>query len=530
MQLDLPTLIAQLSQSGAYPRQVVDVQVRQTHISVVFLVGDHVYKLKKPVKLDFLDFSTIELRKHYCDEEVRLNRRLAPDVYLGVVPVVFARGSARFEASGKPIDWAVKMRRLPESASLECRLEQGEIDEAHIKALADRLAQFHADADTSTHIAASGRFEVVARNMRENFNIAAAHVGQTVSQAVFDHLRMATEAALAELQSLIDARAARRMPRDTHGDLRLDHVYLFPERARPHDIVAIDCIEFNERFRHADPVSDMAFLAMDLQFHGHWDLARSFADAYFAASGDVEGRRLLPLYLAYRAAVRGKVDSLQLDAPEIPLADRDRARDRGRGHWLLALGELAPPGKRPCLVLVGGLPGTGKSTLAARLSQQAGLQVIRSDVVRKELAGLNPETSAATAPGCGLYTPEWTDRTYAECLRRAETLLFSGKRVLVDATFIEESRRCDFLDAAVRWGVPGVFFVCEAGAETVKARLAARHGDASDADWGVYERAARAWQNPSAATLRRQHVLNSDSGRDPLCEAARCLREHGLHE
>ena len=173
------------------------------------------------------------------------------------------------------------------------------------------------------------------------------------------------------------------MPRDTHGDLHLDHVYLFPDRAPPADLVIIDCIEFNERFRFADPVADMAFLVMDLAFHGRRDLARAFADAYFRASGDEEGRALLPFYTAYRAAVRGKVEGMELAEREVPEAERAAALVRARAHWLLALGELEEPGRRPCLVLVGGLPGTGKSTLARGLAEQAGFTVIRSDLVRR---------------------------------------------------------------------------------------------------------------------------------------------------
>src|SRR5438034_1293400 len=184
------------------------------------------------------------------------------------------------------------------------------------------------------------------------------------------------------------------MPRDTHGDLHLDHVYLFPEKKPPADLVIIDGIEFNERFRYSDPVADMAFLVMDLRFHGYHDLAQAFADAYFQAAGDEQGRTLLPFYTAYRAAVRGKVEGFELLEKEIPAAERAAALERARAHWLLALGELEQPAQKPCLVLVGGLPGTGKSTLAQGLAQRAGFQVIRSDVVRKQLAGLAPTDPA----------------------------------------------------------------------------------------------------------------------------------------
>jgi aminoglycoside phosphotransferase family enzyme/predicted kinase len=527
--MDIAVLIGALTDPRAWPFPVTEIEVRQTHISAVFLAGVFVYKVKKPVLLSFLDFSTLEKRRHFCDEEVRLNRRLAPDVYLGVVPVTDDGGRIAFEGTGKTIDWAVKMRRLPESATLEQYVVRDEIDAAHLRPLAVRLAEFHARAARSPHIRSFGRFEVVAGNIRENFAVSAPTVGLTVSPAVRSRLVALTEKALQEMQPLIDSRAERGVPCDTHGDLHLDHVYLFPDRPPPSDLVVIDCIEFNERFRYTDPIADMAFLAMDLEFHGRRDLARALTDAYFAASRDVEGRRLLPLYLSYRAAVRGKVDGLQLAEQEIPEDARRQALMRARGHWLLALGALEIPDRRPALVLVGGLPGTGKSFLAAHLAARANFQVIRSDVVRKELAGLPADAPAPAADQGGIYTRDWTDRTYAECLRRAEARLFEGERVIVDATFVEERRRQEFFDAALRWGVPALFLVCEADAATVKARLDARRGDASDADWEVYLHAARRWEEPGGQVARStRRIAAGESADASLLQAWNALCDVGL--
>jgi aminoglycoside phosphotransferase family enzyme len=339
--MELATLIRSLSQAAAYPFPVERVEVRQTHISVVFLAGEFVYKLKKPVKLGFLDFSTLEARRHFCHEEVRLNRRLAPKVYLGVVPVVDAKSGLAFEAEGEPIEWAVKMQRLPDDATLLARLQRRELTADQLRSLARTVALFHKRAEGGPRVAAFGRFEVVAGNARENFEQTKAHIGQTVSREVFDRTRELTEESLSHLRPIIEARAERGVPRDTHGDLHLDHVYLFPERAPPDDIVVIDCIEFNERFRFADPVADMAFLVMDLRFRGRPDLADDFADAYFAATGDEEGRRLLPFYSAYRAMVRAKVDGMKAAEVEVPEASRERARQSSAGHWQLALSELS---------------------------------------------------------------------------------------------------------------------------------------------------------------------------------------------
>ena len=527
--MNLASLIVELSDPERYPFPVTEVNVVQTHISVVFLAGQFVYKIKKPVQLSFLDFSTLDLRRRICDEEVRLNRRLAPDVYLEVVAVTDDDSGVRFEGMGKTVEWAVKMRRLPEEATLEQRVLRNEIDAEHVRLLAKRLAEFHANAARNESIAAFGRFEIVARNIRENFAVSAPTIGRTINPAVRERLLTLTEQSLAELKPLIESRAARGVPCDTHGDLHLDHVYLFPDRPPPADLVIIDCIEFNERFRYTDPVADMAFLAMDFEFHGRRDLAAALTESYFQARGDLEGQRLLSLYVSYRAAVRGKVDGLQLDEQEIPEAARAAALIRARGHWLLALGALETPNRRPGLILIGGLPGTGKSTLARRLAELADFQVIRSDVVRKELAGLAPESVADRENGEGIYTPEWSDRTYAECLRRAEELLFEGGRVIVDANFREEQRRKDFFDAALRWGVPVLFLVCEADPDDIKARLDARRGDASDADWSVYQRLAKGWEEPGERTKSALRRIPAGKSADAAYQAAcHALTEAGL--
>ena len=247
--MELTHLIEALSDPSSYSHPVANVEVRHTHISVVFLAGPFAYKVKKPVALGFLDFTTLEKRRHFCEEEVRLNRRLAPRVYLGVRPVIQTGKGLQFEGPGEVVEWAVKMERLPEEATLLRRLQRGEVRPGLMQTLGRRVAVFHAAAEAGAHIAAFGHFDVVARNTRENFQQATPHIGTALSQAVFDRLQALTEETLARLRPLIEERARRGMPRDTHGDLHLDHVYLFPERPAPADLVIIDCIEFNERFR-----------------------------------------------------------------------------------------------------------------------------------------------------------------------------------------------------------------------------------------------------------------------------------------
>jgi aminoglycoside phosphotransferase family enzyme/predicted kinase len=497
--MELARLIDALSRPDAYPHPVAAVEVRQTHLSVVFLAGDRAYKVKKPVDHGFVDFTTLARRRHFCNEEVRLNRRLAPSVYRGVVAITGAGEEFRVGGEGETLEWAVEMERLPDEAQLKQHVLCGQADGRLMAELGRRVAAFHARAEGGPHVAAAARFDAVAANARDNFTQSASHIGITLSRAVHSRLRDLTEQALQQLRPLIESRAGRGVPRDTHGDLRLDHVYLFPDQPPPGDVVIVDCIEFNERYRFADPVGDMAFLVMDLLFHRRADLADAFANAYFRESRDEEGRGLLPFYTAYRAAVRGKVDGMTAAQAEVPETARAAVRQRGRAHWLQALSQVEAPGRRPCLVLVAGLPGAGKSTLARDLAEQAGFRVVRSDVVRKELAGVGTGSARADFES-GIYTPAWNERTYTECLRRAEELLFEGQRVAVDASFREEARRKAFIEAGRRWGVPTVGFVCQADPETVRARLAKRHGDASDADWSIQVQAADRWEEPGPAT------------------------------
>ncbi len=301
--------------------------------------------------------------------------------------------------------------------------------------------------------------------------------------------------------------------------------------APPDDWVVVDCIEFSERFRHADPIAEVAFLAMELAVEGRSDLADPFVEAYLHATGDEEGRSLLPFYRAYRAAVRGKVEGMKLAEAEVPETEKALARAKAQARWLCALSELEVPGRRPCLVLVGGLPGSGKSTLARKLREGAGFSVLRSDVVRKELAGRRGPVGGQRELGEDFYTEEWNDRTYRECLRRAEKILFEGGRVLVDASFSSEARRRLFLDAGRRWGVSACLILCRADAELVRERLERRKGDVSDADWEIHGTLARRWEELGTETAAVGEWIDTGGTVDGAVERALdVLRGFGVVE
>jgi aminoglycoside phosphotransferase family enzyme/predicted kinase len=518
--MDISQLVEELQRPSAIPHPVEKVEFRQTHISAVFLAGDFVYKLKKPVKLGFLDFSTMEQRKHFCEVEVELNRRLAPSVYLAVVPVGRTPEGARFEASGEVIDWAVKMKRLPDEATFEERLHDRRLQTAELEKLGQKLAAFHASARTDARITKFGHYETVRQSLMQVFQNSANHVGLTVHPDAFQKVKTLTEKELESQRPLIDERARQGKTRDCHGDLHLDHIYWFGGESEEDEIVIIDCIEFNEPFRFIDPVADMAFAVMDFHFFGRRDLARIFADAYFAASGDHKGRALLPLYTAYRSSVRGMVDGVLLMEKEVSQEEREKALKRGMAHWLLALVELSPPKDRPALVLVGGLPGSGKSTLARELARAAGFRLIRSDVVRKEHFAQAPAAAPPTEQQATLYSPAQSERVYAHCRDLAVKQLFEGGRVMVDATFRSDRQRQEFLELAVSAGVPSLLILCEASPGTIQKRLEGRHGDASDADWTVYRNMAQNWDRLTARPGQTVHTISTEEAPASLVQTA----------
>ncbi len=508
-------LIKSLSRREAFPMPVESVELRQTHISEVFLGGTVVYKVKKPIKLPFLDFSTPQLRQHFCEEEVRINSPWAPEVYLGVVPVTVADSEYRFEGDGPAVDWAVKMRRLPESATLRSRLTQGEVDCGDFRRVARRIAEIHCRSTPVLGEDSRNAVRIFRSQLDDNWQFAEQLPEQIVNGEVLARIRSLSDDWFSRCDELLMTRAAQGLIREVHGDLRLEHVFYFPQAPPPSDIVILDGIEFDPGLRRIDVVADMAFLTMELSFLGRRDLADEFAKAYFTASEDLTGNTVLPLYAAYRSGVRGKVAAILGSEPEISEIDRNKGLTRSRSHWLWCLSELETPGARPALVLVSGLPGTGKSTLSRLLAEHANFAVVRSDVIRKEIFAEEVSEQAGS-----LYTAERTQRIYDECLERARRMLLMGKRVIVDATFQREQDRQSFLQLAIDCGTRTAWLECTASPEITKQRIEARKGDASDADWSVYQLVRSRWQTPSAMTARYHEQVNTTLSENAAVEEA----------
>lgn len=504
------------------------IELKQTHISVVVLLNEVVYKLRKSVRTPFLDFTTLQLREHDCWRELELNRRLAPDVYLGVVPVLKTQNGIIVDPTvqnGEVVEWAVKMKRLPADATLADHLQRDTVGPAVLERLAQYLHQFYEQASSTPAMAKFGTSSRVLKNALDNFDDIVDCPLEGVNPALIQRLRKLFETKGTALAPLIDRRARSGKTCDTHGDLHLEHIYWFPDRPVDQEFVIIDCVEFNEAFRYADPVADIAFTYMDLGFRGRSDLADCFSAAYFRASGDEEGRQLLPFYSAYRASVRAKVEQMQICDKELSQSEIESARQRAIAHWLYSLGELSGPRERPGLILFGGLPGSGKSSLAKALCEESNQKIllIRSDVVRREIHLRHADEDR--------YSPTMTERTYDTCLSKARDGLLTGRRVVIDANFPEDRWRQRFLELARTLAVPGVFIHCQVDSQIAKDRIDQRRGDVSEADIQVYDLISRRWECPSRETERSTVSLNTAVPiEDALTELMNSLRNYGLSQ
>jgi len=523
-QLSHQDIVAALKKPGFYPHPVERVDFIQTHISSVFLTGGLVYKLKKPVNFGFLDFTSLEKRRRYCQEELRLNRRLAPSVYLRVEPINWDGARLSLGGPGEAVDYVVVMRQLEARLMGLEVLARGELGPGHIQGLVELLAPFYQRAATGPGVDEHGGLETVRFNTEENFQQTEAYVGLCLSRDRFEEIRDYTRRFLEENRDFLARRAAQGRIRECHGDLHLANI-CFEDPP-----VVFDCIEFNERFRCSDVAADLAFLAMDLDFQGLPDLSKRLVEGYVARSGDKELIKLIDFYKCYRAYVRAKIHSFTFDDPGVPGPAKAVNLELARRYFALAQTYAGGSG-RPALVVVYGLMGTGKSALGRWLHASRGWLVLRSDAIRKMLSGLPQRRRVHQPFNQGLYSPEMSARTYAHMFERAEGFLRAGQSIVLDASFGNQARRREAAELAGRYGARLLFLQTVCRPEEQRRRLEERQARASTSDGRVEIMAAQAaaFEPTGPAEEGRQRAVDTGGSKEATrAQAEAALREHGL--
>jgi len=326
----LPPVVEVLLKPQAYPHKPQKIELVQTQMSFIFLTGEYVYKVKKPVNLGYLDYTTLEKRHFFCRQELELNRRLCPDVYLAVIPIVEEKGELRIEGQGKAIEYAVKMKKLPGERMMDVLLSQGQVTPEMVARVAEKLADFHKKAQTNQEIGAFGKLDIIRHNCDENFAQTEKYIGLTIPRAKYELIRGYTDSFINGNADLFEKRVSEGRIRDCHGDLHAAHVCFTDE------ICIYDCIEFNDRFRYCDVASELAFLAMDLDRYQQAGLSLYLVNTYVELSHDEELLKLLSFYKCYRAYVRGKVESFKLDDPLISQSEKAKALESARTYFQLA--------------------------------------------------------------------------------------------------------------------------------------------------------------------------------------------------
>ncbi len=475
-----PPLIEGLLAPGAYPHPVERVEIIETHISWVLLAGAFAYKVKKPVALGFLNFSTLERRRFFCDEEVRLNRRLAPDLYLGVVQVRGTPGRPYVGGQGPVLEHAVLMRRFPQ----RCLLINRPLSDAIVERVADRVATFHAAVATAAPDSQYGAPLAVLAPMLDNFAEIGASQLDASSRCAARRLECWTRGRFERLRTRLEQRRRDGHIRECHGDMHRGNIAILDDG----QLIIFDGIEFNPSLRWMDTMSELAFLAMDLRASGEEALARRLVSRYLERTGDYAGIALLRLYQVYRAMVRAKVVAIRLSQPSLDRAERQREQEAFRRY--LRLGRSITLRSRPHLFITHGLSGSGKTWIGTALREHLPLIHLRSDVERKRLFGLSPDAHVTVQHNAGIYSPEATRRTYDHLLALAKEILRADYSVLVDATFLRREQRAAAWRLARELGCRITMLALDAPTELLRQRVRERQAagaDASDADEGILD-------------------------------------------
>src|SRR5438876_6284394 len=486
------SLIAFLESPASYPHGPAEVRAIQTHISWVFIASPLVFKVKKSLNLGFADFSTLEKRRYFCQREVDLNRRLCPEIYLGVVPIYQTASGFSFEAKGEIAEYSVKMRELPRGGFLNELLEKNRVGEKEIERVISRLHRFYESETPTAEIEKWGTPEKLKISTDENFAQVEPFVGKTISTAAFETIRHFTNQFYVVNENLFRERIQQQRIRDCHGDLHLDHIHITPER-----LSIFDCIEFNDRFRFIDIANDLAFLAMDFDFQGRRDLANLLLRNAAREFRDPDLLKVADFYKCYRAFVRGKVESIQ--ATEKETANSAEHEKIAARYFQLAL-QYAVRDSQPLTLVVMGRVGTGKTTVALQLGRELNWPVFSSDETRKTLAGIPLMERTAPDRREEIYSDPITKQTFAKLVGDGLAAAKAHGGAVLDATFSRRANR-DFLREQCRRAHARLEIVeLDVDLATIRTRLAARNrsaGETSDARLEDLEKLTAAYEPPT---------------------------------
>ena len=489
-------LIEQMQQGQFYNHEVkLPIQVIQTHISWVFLTGEYAYKLKKPVDFGFLDFTSLEKRKFFLEEELRLNKRMSSDLYLEVLPISKKDDGYILGQDDEIEEYVLKMRQFPQECLLINMFKSGKITKDLMKKLGKTVADFHQNNLTNNYIKTFGQIDVIRASIDENYKVTHKYIGIAQTSEKYQECQQFTDNFLTTKKDVLLSRISDHKIKECHGDLHLKNICYWHNK-----LYLFDCIEFNEPFRFVDVIYDVAFTIMDLDARGRSDLGNIFLNSYLEKTGDWQGIEVLPLYLCRQAYVRAKVTSFLLDDADISEAEKEKEIVTAKQYYDLAWQYTQSSTGQ--IILMAGLSGSGKTTIASELAPQLNAIHIRSDAVRKHLAGIPLEQKAPAE----IYSQEWNKKTYNELLRLGVLLAKQGFTIILDATYNRQQSREQIITETTPHNIPVAIIYCHAPQAVLRQRLIKRDNDISDATIEVMER-----QVFEAFTLQEQtYVENGD--------------------
>lgn len=493
---------------NSYPHSPNELKHIQTHASDVFVASPYVYKIKKPVDFGFLDYSTLEKRKYFCEKELELNKRLCCSAYIGIEEISLKDGRLKLGSGDETIEYSVVMNLLPEKYFLHNLLKEGMVSQADITRIAETLSGYYKSQIPSEIISNYGQPENIKSIIDDNISTSNQFLDETITINSYNTLKIYNDTIFKNKSGIFIKRMQDGWIRDCHGDLRLEHINLSNS-----DICIYDCIEFNEKFRCIDIASDVAFLSMDLDYNGYYQFSNFFIGEISGMVRDASINNVLDFYKCYRAIVRGKVESLKSIEPEVPEEERARARKNAESFYKLAL-KYALFGSKPVTIVAFGLIGTGKSTIAEALSKELSVDVITSDIVRKRISGIPKYERKFEGYDTGLYSSDVTEKTYNEMFNSAEINIKNGKSVIMDASFSKKKWRDRLVERITKLDSKVYFIKTEAPKNVIEQRLIAREKEQktiSDARLEILDRFIADYEEP--AEINSEILITIDTSK-----------------